>query len=81
VAGEAAVLVDPRDSTALTEAIDRVLDDAALAEGLAAAGPARAAIFTWEATAARTAAIYAELATGRTVAGGGDQGGGRGRWT
>ncbi len=62
VAGEAAVLVDPRDSTALAEAIERVLDDAALAEGLAAAGPARAATFTWAGTAARTAAVYAELA-------------------
>jgi len=62
VAGDAAVLVDPRDATALTDSIDRVLDDAALAESLAAKGRARAATFTWEGTAARTAAVYAELA-------------------
>ncbi len=62
VAGPAALLVDPRDHEAVGEALTRLIDDPALAEDLRQRGRARAATFTWEATAAATAAAYAEVA-------------------
>lgn len=51
VAGEAALLVPPGDAGALAEALDRVLTDPDLAARLRRAGPARAASFTWAASA------------------------------
>lgn len=57
-AGDAALLFDPTSTDAITAAIDRLLDDVELAGRLRAAGPPRAAIFTWEATAERTVASY-----------------------
>ena len=48
VVGEAAVLAPPDDPAALGDAIATVLDDPALQARLRAAGPARAAQFTWE---------------------------------
>ena len=61
VAGDAAVLVDPRDADGLAAAIARVLRDEALRERLRAAGIARAREFSWEATARRTLDAYASL--------------------
>ena len=58
VAGDAALLFDPRDTAAITRAIHTLLDDRAAADGLRAAGVAQAARFTWEATARGTAASY-----------------------
>lgn len=58
IASGAAVLVDPTDSEALSEAIVRVLQDEALREALRAAGLARAAQFSWARAASETAAIY-----------------------
>lgn len=58
VAGEAALLVDPRDTPALSGALARVLSDTDLRSRLAAEGPLRAATFSWERCAAQTAAIY-----------------------
>jgi glycosyltransferase involved in cell wall biosynthesis len=59
ITGEAATLVaDPLDARDLAAAIARVLDDGALAAALAAAGPARAARFTWARAAAGTLAAY-----------------------
>jgi glycosyltransferase involved in cell wall biosynthesis len=55
VAGEAALLVDPRDDQAIAEGLAQLLDDEDLRALLSAAGLARAAAFTWEATARRTA--------------------------
>jgi glycosyltransferase involved in cell wall biosynthesis len=49
VVGDAAVLAPPGDARALAEAIARVLDDDELSARLRAAGPARAAQFTWAA--------------------------------
>jgi glycosyltransferase involved in cell wall biosynthesis len=57
-AGDAAVLFDPVDPTAIAEAIERLLGDADLGRRLSAAGPARAAQFSWETTARGTAASY-----------------------
>jgi glycosyltransferase involved in cell wall biosynthesis len=62
VAGDAALLVDPRDESAIAEANAEVLEDPTLAERLAAEGRARAAIYTWERTAAAAVAVYAEAA-------------------
>ena len=58
VAGDAALLVDPDDTGALTAALARVLALPALAEELRDAGQARAAAFSWERTARETAASY-----------------------
>jgi glycosyltransferase involved in cell wall biosynthesis len=60
VAGEAALLVDPLDEAAITAAITQVLDDDALAARLADDGQARAALYTWERTAAATVSVYRE---------------------
>jgi len=49
VVGTAALLVPPDDSDALAVAFERILDDSGLREQLQAAGPARAAEFTWKA--------------------------------
>lgn len=58
VAGEAALLVDPRSAELIGDAIAQVLRDGELATRLAAAGRARAAMFTWEKTAAATVDAY-----------------------
>jgi len=72
LAGDAALLVDPRDVAALADAMVRALMDGELRSGLAARGRDRAAVFTWAATAAQTlrvleeaAAVGAEPATAR----------------
>jgi len=62
VAGDAALLVDPIDADALSTALTELLEDTALSTRLVDAGRARAATFTWERTAALTAAAYAEVA-------------------
>ena len=59
VAGDAALLFDPRDEPALASALTRLLDDAPLAEDLRARGLARAREFTWERTARLTLETYA----------------------
>jgi glycosyltransferase involved in cell wall biosynthesis len=48
VVGDAALLVPPADADALVHALSTVLDDPRVAARLRAAGPARAASFTWE---------------------------------
>ncbi len=58
VAGDAALLVDPLYPPALTEAICRVLEDAALARDLRARGLAQARRYSWEHTARETLAVY-----------------------
>jgi glycosyltransferase involved in cell wall biosynthesis len=60
VAGEAALLVDPTDRAAISAGLVRLVGDQALRDRLAAAGPRRAAGFTWPATAAATWAAYME---------------------
>jgi glycosyltransferase involved in cell wall biosynthesis len=59
VAGDAALLVDPEDDGALTDALRRVLTDPSVREDLARRGPAQAARFSWQATARATLAAYA----------------------
>jgi len=63
VAGGAALLTEPRDPAGLAATLARVLDDEALATRLRTLGPARAAGFTWAATArAHREAYMAALA-------------------
>ena len=62
VAGDAAMLVDPRDADGLAAAIARVLRDEALRDRLREAGIARSRQFSWEATARRTLDAYASVA-------------------
>ena len=58
VAGDAALLFDPRDTRAITVAIERILNDPTEAERLRAAGHKQAARFSWQATATGTLAAY-----------------------
>lgn len=61
VAGDAALLVDPREPAALAQAILDVLGDETLRGRLREAGLRRAAAFTWARTAAATANVYREV--------------------
>jgi len=58
VAGDAALLFDPRDAAAIAASIERLLGDAREAERLREAGLARAREFTWGRTASLTLASY-----------------------
>ena len=58
----AALLVDPRDETAVAAALDRVLSDVGLRAALAAAGHALAARHSWAETASLTRALLLEAA-------------------
>jgi glycosyltransferase involved in cell wall biosynthesis len=62
VVGEAGLLVDPHDAEALAEALWQALADPALREALRTQGLARAAGYSWQATAAQTAAVYQKVA-------------------
>ena len=59
VAGDAALLFDPRSQSGIAEAVLRILEDEGLRERLRTLGRARAALFTWELTARRTLESYA----------------------
>jgi glycosyltransferase involved in cell wall biosynthesis len=62
IAAEAALLVDPRDTEAIADAVRRVLSDTELRTTLSAKGLARSTMFTWKACAAKTLAILESLA-------------------
>jgi glycosyltransferase involved in cell wall biosynthesis len=62
VAGEAAILLDPDDTPAWTEAIVRVVNGEDVRARMAADGLARAALFTWERTARSTLEVYTRIA-------------------
>ncbi len=62
VAGDAALLVDPRDADAIAEALGRVLSDEALRAELRARGLERAQQFSWERTARDTLSVYEVVA-------------------
>jgi glycosyltransferase involved in cell wall biosynthesis len=59
--GDGAAYFDPRDGDDLAAVLRRVLGDAGERERLSAAGLAHASGFSWEQTAAATAAVYEEL--------------------
>lgn len=62
VVGDAGLLFDPHSADALTHALGRVLGDVALRGDLAARGRARAAQFTWGASARAALAAFEEIA-------------------
>lgn len=66
VAGSAALLVDPKDTSALAKAMDAILSNPTLAAELQRKGPEQAAKFTWEHAAEQTTAIYLELAQSKS---------------
>jgi len=59
VAGEAALLFDPRDEAQIAAVLSRLLGDPQLRERLRAAGHERARLFTWRQTARLTLESYA----------------------
>jgi glycosyltransferase involved in cell wall biosynthesis len=61
VARDAALLVDPKDTHGLTQAMEQVLSDKNLSEKLAQAGKQRAQEFSWERTARETLRVYKEI--------------------
>ncbi len=60
VVGDAAISVDPADTSSLVEAMRSVLSDSALANDLRARSLQRAAQFNWRKTATETLAVYEE---------------------
>lgn len=60
VCGDAALWFDPAEPATLRDALLRLASEPGLPEGLAAAGRARAAQFTWEAAARRLLALVQE---------------------
>jgi glycosyltransferase involved in cell wall biosynthesis len=65
VAGNAALLIDPQDAAALSNAMRRVIEDERLRVKLSEAGERRAQQFTWERTARLTRGVYERIALGR----------------
>jgi glycosyltransferase involved in cell wall biosynthesis len=61
VVGDAAVLVDPTDTSALAGAVLSVLRNEGHAEDLVARGRRRASRFSWDETARRTDDVYREV--------------------
>ena len=61
LAGDAGLLVDPRDPAGIAAALERVLTDEKLAEQLRRAGPARAAEYTWARSAQLVKDAYFEV--------------------
>jgi glycosyltransferase involved in cell wall biosynthesis len=61
VAGEAAALVDPGDSSGLARAIERLLDDPEAAAALKRRGLEHSRRFDWQDTATRTLAFYQKV--------------------
>jgi glycosyltransferase involved in cell wall biosynthesis len=58
VAGDAAVLIDPRNVEQWSMELARLLDDAGVCAELSERGRARALTFSWDRTAAETVAVY-----------------------
>jgi glycosyltransferase involved in cell wall biosynthesis len=58
LAGDAALLTEPRDITHMAEALRFITEDRGLTSDLIARGKERSAAFTWAACAEKTAAVY-----------------------
>jgi len=67
VVADAGLLVPARSAPALASAIERVLDDQAVAKQLRAAALRRASEFTWERSAADHVEVYRDMAGARRV--------------
>jgi len=68
VVGDAALSVDPLDVGAIAGALERILGDEATRRDLAARGLQRAGAFSWQRTAALTAATYRRAVADRLAA-------------
>ena len=68
VAAGAAVEVDPLDTAAIADGIERALHDEALRARLSEAGRRRSMDFTWENAAERTLGVLRRIASSRPVA-------------
>ena len=62
VAGDAAILVEAHDVTALADALQRALTDSSVRQGLIEAGRHRINHYSWPETAAGLAGLYRQLA-------------------
>jgi alpha-1,3-rhamnosyl/mannosyltransferase len=58
VAGDAGLYFDPRDTGEIRDSIERILNDARLAERLSSAGREQAARFSWDRAARETIDSY-----------------------
>ena len=63
VAGDAALLVDPRNPSEIAEAMRRIAEDKSLADDLRKKGFQRAKLFSWESCAKKTWEVYKEILT------------------
>jgi glycosyltransferase involved in cell wall biosynthesis len=61
VAGDAALIVDPYDSDALSSALKQLIESDPLKAELRAAGLERAKLFSWDRTVLETYRVYSEL--------------------
>jgi glycosyltransferase involved in cell wall biosynthesis len=66
VVGDAGLVVDPGDPVALADAVERILDDRALAERLGRSGLDRGSELSWDATADRYLELFRSVARGAT---------------
>lgn len=64
VAGDAALLADPQDARSIGEAMIRGLEDELLRTALKVKGFARAKLFSWQQTAAKTVELYRQVCGG-----------------
>lgn len=69
IAGDAALLVNPRDPSEMTAAMSRILRDRALRERLVSAGRDRACAYSWDRTCRQYLDLYEEICSRRTPAG------------
>lgn len=65
VAGDAALLVNPKDTSSIAEAMMRLLEDSKLAGELREKGLARARLHSWDITARMTLDVYRLVLAGR----------------
>lgn len=68
VLGDAAILIDPNDQRAFTDAVEAVLTKPELRKQLSEKGASRARSFTWENCADKTVELYHEVLGGARVA-------------
>lgn len=61
--GETGLLCEPGEASELAEALDALLSDPPRARRMGESGAARARLFTWDASAARLAAVYEQVAS------------------
>jgi len=64
VVGDAGILIDPFDVSAIAAAIARLLDDSDYRRQLSVKGLARSRLFDWQETARRTLAVYEQVVLG-----------------